>query len=125
MGSFKKVSQIMSVHPNQGYPPQGQAQPGIPPPPPMMNNSTIINNTPAPAPAAPVVINVNQKKKDDPAPAPNQSDNNSGGGFICCIILLLVVLAIGLGVWFLVKGGDVRECTSSSSCSSGICDNNE
>ena len=38
----------MSVAPNQGYPPQGQPQPGIPPPPPMVNNSTIINNTPAP-----------------------------------------------------------------------------
>merc|ERR1711937_118943 len=127
MGSFKKVSQIMSVHPNQGYPPQGQAQPGIPPPPPMMNNSTIINNTPAPAPGAPVVINVNQKKKDDPAPAPNQSENNSDNLFynsFRCIILVLVVLAIGL-VWFLVKDGDGQECTSSSSCSSGICDHNE
>ena len=38
----------MSVAPNQGYPPQGQPQPGNPPPPPMVNKSTIINNTPAP-----------------------------------------------------------------------------
>ena len=38
----------MSVHPNQGYPPQGQAQPGISPQPHMVNNSTIINNTTAP-----------------------------------------------------------------------------
>merc|ERR1719419_1689947 len=115
----------MSVAPNQGYPPQGQPQPGIPPPPHMVNNSTIINNTPAPAPGTPLVINVNQKKKDDPAPAPNQSENNSGAGFIGCIILVLVVLAIGLGFWFMVKGGDDQECASSSSCSSGICDHNE
>ena len=68
----------MSVAPHQGYPPQGQPQPGCPPqqpvyaappapapvpppapapaptpapapaPAPMMNNTTIINNTPAP-----------------------------------------------------------------------------
>merc|ERR1711937_525589 len=129
MGSLKKVSQIMSVAPNQGYPPQGQPQPGIPPPPPMVNNSTIINNTPAPAPRAPLVINVNQKKKVNPAPAPDQSENTSRAGFLGFIILVLVVLAIGLGVWFTVKGAMVRargpECTSSSSCSSGICDENE
>ena len=45
--------------PGQGYPPQGQPQPGCPPqqpvyaapppnPPSMMNNTTIINNSPAP-----------------------------------------------------------------------------
>merc|ERR1711937_874300 len=123
MGSLKKVSQIMSVAPNQGYPPQGQPQPGIPPPPPMVNNSTIINNTPVPAPGAQLVINENQKMKEVPAPAPNQSENNSGAGFKGCIILVLVVLAIG--VWFMVKGGDAQECTSSSSCSSAICDHNE
>merc|ERR1711937_189210 len=46
-----------------------------------------------------------------------------GAGFSGCIIL--VVLAIRLGVWFVVKREDGQECTSSSTCSSGICDHNE